>query len=571
MVILREAENLIKTNTFGPTLEQREFTEDEQIVLKHFFTNLDKNIYAATDALPNSLWALLEGGYSRSHLSMRLRFLEIFTEMEEEFQQKKLSKEDLVTIKDMAQQIKSGASLNLTFFLSKAEQFMRKWAVQYGHDSLKDSDIVRFAIENITQTAVNPIQEARLGAYQEKSTRYVEFSRNSLIVPTDLQEFSEEIQEWNNLLITNYEQAKEIVNTFIKKRLNRHEFKTDAAFERTVSAKTFDLIRYFLPATVLTSLGVVWPTREAERHISYLLSDEREEIRTIGKALLEDGKKVSPGLLSHVAVNEYQIKRKAALTEISKNLTLPIPAAKAGRDQEAVKLIDFTSEIEERIAATILFENTPGGNSYLDFLELCRKDQDLVKAIFEQFLAGRGKFDPFPNCTETGTLIFELTLDYGAYRDLKRHRRNLFLRAPVTAEIGFEYPQFVEDEPELAEIKQRIELCAEKTTILHCKIKKKNPRLAEYIIMFAHKQKIFWQIDPRQFVYVTELRTTPAGHHSYRTICQQMFRLVEPHLPLLSKYIRVDLSSGQECRKKQEEKTVEKLQALGADIKKMYQ
>lgn len=570
MVILREAENLIRTNTFGPTLEPREFTPDEQIVLKHFFTNLDKNIYAATDALPNSLWALLEGGYSRSQLSMRLRFLEIFTEMEEEFKQKKLPKEDLVTLKEMAQQIRSGASLNLTFFLGKAEQFMRKWAVQYGHDSLKDSDLVRFAIENVTQTAVNPIEEARLGAYQEKSTRYVEFSRNSLIVPTDLEEFSTEIREWNNLLMTNYEQAKEIVSAFIKKRLDRNEFKTEAAFERTVNAKTFDLIRYFLPATMLTSLGVVWPTREAERHISYLLSDEREEIRTIGKALLEEGKKVSPGLLSHVAVNEYQIKRKAAIIEISQNLTLPIPPANAGRNLEAVKLIDLTPEIEERIAATILFENTPGGNSFIDFLDLCKKNSDLVPEIFENFLASRGKFDPFPNCTETGTLTFELTLDYGAYRDLKRHRRNLFLRAPITAKIGFEYPQFVENEPELAEIKQRIRHCAEKTTILHCQIKKKSPRLAEYIIMFAHKQRILWQMDPRQFVYIIELRTAPAGHHSYRTICQQMFKLIEPHLPLLSKYIRVDLSSGEEGRKKQEEKTVEKLQALGADAQKLY-
>lgn len=570
MVILQEAENLIKTNTFGPTLEPREFTLDEQVVLKHFFTNLDKNIYAATDALPNSLWALLEGGYSRSQLSMRLRFLEIFTEMEEEFKQKKLPKEDLVTLKDMAQQIKNGASLNLTFFLSKAEQFMRKWAVQYGHDSLKDSDILRFAIENVTQTAVNPIQEARLGAYQEKSTRYVEFSRNSLVVPADLEEFSAEIREWNNLLMTNYEQAKEIVSVFIKKRLNRNEFKTEAAFERTVNAQTFDLIRYFLPATLLTSLGVVWPTREAERHISYLLSDEREEIRTIAKALLEEGKKVSPGLLSHVVVNEYQIKRKAALTEISKNLTLPIPTANAGRDLEAVKLIDLSPEMEERIAATILFEHTPGGNSFFDFLDLCRKNPNLVSKIFENFLINRGKFDPFPNCTETGTLTFELTLDYGAYRDLKRHRRNMFLRAPITAEIGFEYPQFVENEPELTEIKQRIEYCAEKTALLHRKIKEKYPRLAEYILMFAHKQKILWQMDPRQFVYIIELRTTPAGHHSYRTICQQMFKLVEPHLPLLSKYIRVDLSSGEEGRKRQEEKTVEKLQALGADAKKLY-
>jgi len=564
---MKEANFLLKTSTFGPTLEEREFIDDEKIVLNHFFTNIDKNIYAATDAMPNCLWALLEGGYSRSQLSMRMRFLEIFEEMQQDYIKGKLSKEDLVTVKDFAEQIKAGGNLNMGFFLKKAEQFMSKWAVQYGHDSLKDSDILRFAIENITQAAVNPIEEARLGAYQEKSTRYVQFSRNHLVVPTDLKNFAKDIKEWNNCLMDNYEQSKEIVAKFIEKRLNKDDFKTEAAFNRTVNAKTFDIIRYFLPATMLTSLGVVWPTREAERHISYLMSDEREEIKAIGNALLEEGKKISPGLLNHVAVNEYQIERRKAIKKVKLNLNIPL--AEAGRSPNAVKLISLSTEMEARIAASILFENVPGGNGYKEFVELCRKDESLVKEVFEKYLSSRGKFDSFPNSTEASNICFEVTVDYGAYRDIKRHRRNLFLRSPVTAEIGFEYPEFVKDENELAEIKKRIEICAEKTTKLYRKVKEKDFRLAQYIIMFAHKQRILWQMDPRQFVYVVELRTTPAGHHSYRTICQEMFNLVKPYIPNLCQYIRVDFSRGEEGRKKQEEKIVEKLEKLGANLERV--
>ncbi|MCI0618106.1 FAD-dependent thymidylate synthase, partial [bacterium] len=255
--MMKEEANLSKTGTFGAVLEEREFTEDEKTVLSHFFTNIDKNIYGATDAMPNSLWALLEGGYSRSQVSMRMRFLDIFDEMLEEFKAGKLAKEEIVTVKDFADKLRSGGSLNMAFFLSKAEQFMRKWAVQYGHDSLKDSDVVRFAIENVTQFATAPIEEARLGAYQEKSTRYVNISNEFLVVPTDLKEFENEVRSWNRLLMSNYDESKSIVNNFIAKRLNRAEFKSEAAFDRTVAAKTFDIVRYFLPATSLTSLGVV--------------------------------------------------------------------------------------------------------------------------------------------------------------------------------------------------------------------------------------------------------------------------------------------------------------------------
>ena len=212
---MKEGDNLLKTNTFGAVLENQEFTEEEKIVLLYFFTNIDKNIYAATDAMPNSLWALLEGGYSRSHLSMRMRFLNIFEEIQKDYDEGKLGREDLITVAEFSNQIKSGKGLNLSYFLGKAEQFMRKWAVQYGHDSLKDSDVVRFAIENVSQWSVSPIEEARLGAYQEKSTRYVEYSKESLITPSDLQEFEPEIRAWNDLLFTNYELSKPLVLEFI--------------------------------------------------------------------------------------------------------------------------------------------------------------------------------------------------------------------------------------------------------------------------------------------------------------------------------------------------------------------
>ena len=560
-----EEQNIAKTKTFGTTLETREFTDDEKIVLLHFFTNIDKNVYAATDAMPNSLWALLEGGYSRAQESMRMRFLKIFSDMQKDLDKGKITQDEIITIEDFAKKINSNDSLNLSYFLTKAEKFMRKWAVQYGHDSLKDSDILRFAIENVTQFATGPIEEARLGAYQEKSTRYVEFSKDHLVVPTDLKEFAEEIRQWNNLLIKNYDESREIVSNFLSKRINQESFKSEAAFKRTIEAKTFDIIRYFIPTTMLTSIGVVWPTREAERHISRLMSDPREEIRSIGFALLEEGKKISPGLLSHVAVNEYQKQRELDITNILQKLKLNQEQTTIDRSQDAVKLLSFDQDTEAKIAAAILFEHDIKGQSYAQYLNLCKQIPLIIEPVIKSYCESRGKFDALPIATELGSMLFEVTMDYGGYRDLKRHRRNLLLTAPLTAEIGYEYQEHVTDFPELKAVKQRIDFCAEATTHLYRKVKSKYPKLAVYLTMFVHKQRYIWQMDPRQLAYVTELRSTPAGHWSYRDIAQRMFRLTQEHLPTLSKYINVDLTLGDEGRKKQEEKTVEKLKALGED------
>jgi thymidylate synthase ThyX len=567
--ILIEEEFLIKTNTFGKTLEEKEFSEEEKIVLTHFFTNIDKNIYAATDNMPSSLWALLEGGYSRSKLSMRERFLRIFSEMQEEYEEGKLSKEELITISNFAEQIKSGGQLNMSSLLSKAEKFMRKWAVQYGHSSLKDSDVVRFAIENVSQFIVNPIEETKLGAFQEKSTRYVEFTREHLVVPTDLKDFEQDIRSWNNLLISSYEESMPIVKEFIANKLNKDEFKTEAAFNRTVNAKAFDIVRYFIPNTMLTSLGVVLPTREAERHISRLLSDARKEMRSVGRALLEEGKKISPGLLSHVAVNEYYVKRRTAMDQLQSKIELTKAKYEIGRKDSSVKLINITTDMEARIAAGILFEHNNNANGYLHYLNLCLKDKNLIKITLKNYLESRSGFDEFPLATEIGSMMFDITMDFGAYRDLMRHRRNLFLCSSITAELGYEYPEFVENNEELIKVKEKFDYCAEITKELHLKIKNKFPHLAGYVVMFANKQQMLWQMDPRQLAYIAELRTTPAGHYSYRHICQKMFKIVQEHMPTLCDYINVDLSSGEEGRKKQEERTVEKLKNIGANLEKV--
>ena len=562
---MREQDFLQRTSTFGPTLEGREFTDDEKIVLNHFFTNIDKNIYAAKDAMPNALWALLEGGYSRSQLSMRDRFLSIFREMQTDLENGKISKDEIITLKEFADRIRSGGNLDLGFFLTKAEKFMRKWAVQYGHSSLKDSDVVRFAIENITQYATKRhVEEARLGAYQEKSTRYVNYSKEHLTVPSDLKEYEQELRDWNNFLYDCYEKGKPIAARFLETKLDKTSFQSEAAFQRTLTAKVFDIVRYFLPSTMLTSIGVVWPTREAERHISKLLSDEREEVRSIGQALLKEGIKVSPGLLSHVELNEYHKTRPKDFLAMSKTVDIPKPKHIAGRD-EAVRLVEISPDIEAKMAAAMLYEHHPSNQTYSEYLAQCKANPHLITNTMKTYLGGRGKFDEVPLATEVGMLTFEITMDLGGYRDLQRHRRNLILTQPYSPTIGFEYPQYVEEESSLAEIKTMMDDCASKTKALYEKVRVTHPSQAEYVVMFSNKIRFLWQMDPRQLAYVVELRTTPAGHHSYRRVCQDMYLAIKEHMPNFSQYIRVDMTGGEEGRKKQEERTVEKLQALGGD------
>ena len=78
--------------------------------------------------------------------------------------------------------------------------------------------------------------------------------------------------------------------------------------------------------------------------------------------------------------------------------------------------------------------------------------------------------------------------------------------------------------------------------------------------MLGHNIRLTYQCDFKQLAYLIELRSGESGHYSYRRIVQQMFKAVEPKLPNLSKYIRVNMN-GYTDRRKQEESIQEKIQA----------
>jgi hypothetical protein len=66
------------TGTLAPYMSKGNYSPNEKIVLEHFFTNTDKNVYCARNMLSSQFRAFLVGQYSRTHVSLRDRFLQLF-------------------------------------------------------------------------------------------------------------------------------------------------------------------------------------------------------------------------------------------------------------------------------------------------------------------------------------------------------------------------------------------------------------------------------------------------------------------------------------------------------------
>jgi thymidylate synthase ThyX len=62
---------------------------------------------------------------------------------------------------------------------------------------------------------------------------------------------------------------------------------------------------------------------------------------------------------------------------------------------------------------------------------------------------------------------------------------------------------------------------------------------SQYAIPLAFRKRALFKMDFAEAVYISELRTTPAGHVSYRNVAYAMYEAVSRKYPALAKYFRV--------------------------------
>lgn len=565
----------MSTGTLAPLQNKRNYTENEKIVLEYFFTNTDKNIYCAKNTLSNQLWAFLVGQYSRSSLSMRDRFLQLFEDSKTALEKGIITSEEHISLDDLADGLKKSWSVHLDFFESKASDFLKKWGVDYGHNSLKDADRIRFAIEGVSQVFTKVIESPfpALGDFQEKSTRYIHFWAESLIIPEDVQssKYAGEIIEISNELMQTYleylPKVKEILaqNGIVKKE----EFSSERAYDNTLSAKTFDILRYLLPTNVSTSLWASFSTRTLESHLSYMLAHPLHEVRYIAESMHKEALKLSPGLLRHVAASQYDLKRREKIENYVHDLLWEektdeeeIGLYQGIEDADRVNIV-FEGDLDAHICASILYETArQQGISYDEALEIAEEmDNSDKDVLMRLYLQDRGEHDRMPRALQHSTVMFEYLVDFGAYRDIQRHRATKQLWQGATAIHGYDYPEYIEL-PWMEKFKETYDDVMTRATILAKKVVQENSYISEYCASLGHLIRTTFEMDPGQVAYVLEMRTTPWGHDSYRRLFIESYKQFKKLAPTFAKYIKVWTLEENASRKIQEERAEQKRKKL---------
>ena len=340
------------------------------------------------------------------------------------------------------------------------------------------------------------------------------------------------------------------------------------AYERTLRARAFDLSRYLLPVATNTSLGEIVNARTLEGQVSRLLSSEYAEVRKLGELLKQaasqpaynvnqqsfselaqrirerDGDlaefaeklllkpvRVAPTLVKYAERSGYEIASRKELQQAAEQIMQGAGIARS----RSVDLQD-ESPLEIELASTLLYQHC-----HYPYRQISQQVEDLSPAersdVIELGVKHRGKHDELARAFCSGQrFCFDILMDVGGFRDMHRHRRCIQIGQDFTAAHGFDSPS------EMAEAgqQQRYEKSMERASSAAANLERVAGReRAVYVLPMAYRKRTLFKMDFAQALYMAELRTTPAGHASYRNVAYGMYEEVAKKYPALAKYFRI--------------------------------
>jgi thymidylate synthase ThyX len=500
-----------------------DFTREEVAVLAPYVTNVDRPIFALKN-LPEEVVAVLFAYYSRSRESLRRNLLKLIQEQDVDLEARLNALCPEETALSEAQE--------------KARQFHEKWVVGYGHASVAEHAVVQLAIEDMSIIATKIIEDTRLASYTEKSTRYVLFDGEKFFrVPRLMQSpYATLYEDTVRFLLNTYVALVPQVVDCIKARVPRRTTQGERAYETASHAKAYDLLRYLLPAATLTNLGLTINARALEHLLTKLLSDPLEEVRDVGAAMKHEAEKVVPTLLKYADYNAYRAETDQAMRRLGQDVL----AEAEPSERPAVTLVRFPADAEEQLAAAILYGYTEV--SWLQIVEQIGKlDADARARIIDEYLRRRGPHDQPLRALEHLYYTFDIVLDYGAFRDIQRHRMATQTRQQLSTRYGYNVP----DDLVAYGLGEVFQMCMARAADAYNGIAEAYPLEAQYVLPMAYRIRVLFTWNLRELFHFIQLRSAKQGHFSYRRIAQQVYGEIERVHPALARYMRVDLADYQ--------------------------
>jgi thymidylate synthase ThyX len=486
------------------------FTDDERAHLAGHFTELDGPVFALT-GLPEVVKGALFARYSRSRKSLRRLFLDEFSS-------------DRATVG--AGSAAAGADVDV----ARAEQLYERVFLEYGDDSVAQLGGVHLAVENASQLLAKVLERGRLAGYLEQSTRYIPYDPRPFRyhVPDEVSEAGSEERYRTTLddAFQRYALWLEPMQGFYRERFPRDPGDPEGVYRATIRAKALDALRPMLPVATQTNIGMYASAQSFEQLLLRMRGHPLREVRTCADRMLVELRKLIPAFLTRVDVPDrggawtaYMAGTRRATAEVASDVlrdTEPEP-------RPEVTLVEWDPDAEVKVAAAALYEESGLPDDQLLDAARAMSEGDRAR-VLSACIGERGNRRHRPGrAFERAGYRFDVLCDYGAFRDLQRHRMLTIQWQRITPDHGFELPADVEEAGGAGDWHAVMEASA----ALYGDVERVcGPDVAQYAVSMAYRIRFVLQMNAREAMHLIELRSSPQGHPVYRRIAQEMHRLI---------------------------------------------
>ena len=475
-----------------------QFTAAEQELLRSHFTNLDSPVFCVVN-LPEVTKGALFARYSRYGGTLRRLYLDEFAAGE-------------------AGSDESAGS-------ERAEALYERVFLEFGDDSVAQLGGAHLACEWSSNVLTKILQRGRLAAYLEQSTRYIPYDRR---MPSGRYRYY-----WEPRLGPQYADAMERIFDLYSAGLERlREWAAEehprgdepqSVWERSIKAKALDAMRGLLPAASLSHVGVYASGQAYEQLLLRLLASPLPEARDFGERALVELRKVIPAFVKRVDMPDRGGAWVEYLSEVRERASAA--AARFGLDDEArgeerpaVHLLHVDGTEADLIAASAFEasgvgeDELRGAAAALDVSERARLIADLAgPRANRRHKPGRG--------WEALRYRFEVVSDYGAFRDLQRHRMLTCEWQRLGTELGADVPE----EVEAAGYGDAYRAGLETSRAEHDRLRGEGlVDEAAYAVSLAYRIRYVLDLNAREAMHLVELRSGREGHPSYRAVALEM-------------------------------------------------
>ncbi len=487
------------------------FTDAERSRLSRHCTNLDRPVFALVN-LPETVKGALFARYSRYPGTLRRLLLDEFAS-------------------DLPDQPGPGAGAEPGG--GRAGQLYERIFLGYGDDSVAQLGGAHVACEWASNVLTKILQRPRLAAYLEQSTRYIAYDAPMPGGRPDHPtyryfrdpELGPEYVTAMDELFGIYAAALPRVIAWAQAEFPRAGDEAAGAHARAIKAKALDLLRGLLPAASLSHMGIYASGQTYEQLILHLLAHPLPEARNYGAMMLEELQAVIPSFVTRVGRPDrggrwidYLQTRAQAGERWARRLRLSDAAIGDAPAGPSVRLTHVDGD-EDDLLVALLFESGTTSEAAirraLDELPAPERVgllRDLVgERANRRHRPGRG--------FEALRYRFEIVADYGAFRDLQRHRMLTVQWQALTPDLGAGVPEQVD----LAGAGDAYRRGLEISRLAHERLTGAGlPAAAPYALCLAYRLRFVLDMNAREAMQLIELRSGREGHPSYRAVAHEM-------------------------------------------------